>query len=677
MPQLQTQGCAPPARSSVNGQPDYYLAPVAPGADSEPFFASDYFDQLYAYALELIKRGNAYVCDLSAEETEKYRGAPDKPGQDSPFRNRSVAENLDLFQRMKAGEFPDGARSLRSKIDMASPNMWLRDPLLYRIRHTAHHQTGDKWCIYPLYDYAHCLSDYLEGITHSICTLEFVDHRPLYDWVLESLDLPRALPHQYEFAKLIPNYIIVSKRKLLQLVQEKRVSGWDDPRMPTLSGLRRRGIPASAIRNFVIGVGVTKFNSITEIAVFEHAIREELNATAQRRFGVLRPLKLVLTNIAAGESVPCAATNNPQDENPSTRPLSLTREVFIESDDFAEVPPPKYFRLKPGGEVRLKYACIIKLDEIVKDGAGAITELRCTADLTTRSGQPNSDKKVKGTIHWVSATKCLDAEVRLYDRLFTVAEPAAEEDFLKVVNPNSLEVVTAKPRSLARPRQTRPIASSSNASATSRWTQEQHARQTGLQPHDLAQGHLGEAVPPRWTNCCSTTTETRVPGSLIEKEITTPGLRIPIRCFATRPCLTDTGVGRNPARYESLREKFRLQRRRRGCEVATSNSFPPLSSVPVAGCVLLVAAWWALKFSPPALLLSSRPCYPAKPAPRNPATPICWLVKRSPLRPRPSHLCRLAAVWPYCQLRSEIRSALQMEADLSEKADVVIRPRMR
>ena len=427
-----------------NGKPDYYAAPVAAGPDSEPFFASDYFDQLYAYAVELIKRGKAYVCDLTPKETDEYRGAPDTPGKDSPYRYRTVAENLDLFQRMKAGEFPDGARSLRSKIDMASPNMWLRDPLLYRIRHLAHHHTGDQWCLYPLYDYAHCLSDYLEGVTHSICTLEFVDHRPLYDWVLESLELPRRLPHQYEFAKLIPSYIIVSKRNLLRLVQEKVVTGWDDPRMPTLSGLRRRGIPASAIRKFVIGTGVTKFNSMTEIAVFEHALREELNASAQRRLAVLKPIKLVLTNLAEGEVVECNATNNPQDENPTTRPIVLTREVFIESDDFAEVPPPKYFRLKPGGEVRLKYACIIKLDEIVKDASGAITELHCTAQLDTRHGQPNADKKVKGTIHWVSATNSIAADVRLYDRLFNVAEPGAEEDFLKVVNPKSLEVVTAR-----------------------------------------------------------------------------------------------------------------------------------------------------------------------------------------------------------------------------------------
>ena len=446
---------AHPARVTSNGQPDYYLAPVTPSGmwrplstdlltEAEPFFASDYFDQLYDYAVELVKRGKAYVCDLSPEDTEKYRGSPDTPGKDSPFRNRSVAENLDLFTRMKAGEFPDGTRSLRSRIDMASPNMWLRDPLLYRIRHVAHHHAGDKWCLYPLYDYAHCLSDYLEGITHSICTLEFVDHRPLYDWILESLGLPRALPHQYEFAKLNLAYTLVSKRKLLTLVTEKVVTGWDDPRMPTLSGLRRRGIPASALRAFVTGVGVTKFDSLTEAAVFENAVRGELNTSAARRLAVLKPIKLVLTNIAAGETVECTATNNPQDENPTTRPVALTREVFIETDDFAEVPPPKYFRLKPGGEVRLKYACIIKCDELVKDASGTITEIRCTAQLDTRHGQPNADKKVKGTIHWVSASKCIDAEVRLYDRLFTVAEPAAEDDFLKVVNPKSLEVVTAK-----------------------------------------------------------------------------------------------------------------------------------------------------------------------------------------------------------------------------------------
>ncbi|MBL9189862.1 MAG: glutamine--tRNA ligase [Opitutaceae bacterium] len=443
---------AHPAPITSNGQPDFYLGPVDPSAlstqlekgSAEPFFASDYFEQIHGYAVELIKRGKAYVCDLSPEETDAYRGAPDKPGRNSPFRDRPVAENLDLFARMRAGEFPNGARSLRAKIDMAAPNVWLRDPLLYRIRHVPHHHAGDQWCIYPLYDFAHCLSDYLEGVTHSVCTLEFEVHRPLYDWILTSLDLPRALPRQYEFAKLHLGYTIVSKRKLLTLVNEKVVAGWDDPRMPTLSGLRRRGITASALRAFVTGVGVTKFDSVTEVAVFENAVRQDLNALAVRRLAVLKPIKIVLTNIPAGETLTCEATNDPQNEKPTTRQIALTREVFIESDDFAEVPPPKYFRLKPGGEVRLKYACIIKLDEIVKDAAGAITELRCTADLTTRAGGPNVDRKVKGTIHWVSATQCLDAEVRLYDRLFTVPEPGAEEDFLKVVNPHSLEVVTAK-----------------------------------------------------------------------------------------------------------------------------------------------------------------------------------------------------------------------------------------
>jgi glutaminyl-tRNA synthetase len=435
---------AHPAAQIVNGSPDHYIAPVAPGAGSEPFFASDYFEEIYGYAIDLIKKGKAYVCDLNAEETEAYRGSPEKPGKDSPFRNRGIEENLDLFQRMRAGEFPNGARSLRAKIDMTAPNMWLRDPLLYRIRHVPHHHAGDKWCIYPLYDYAHCLSDYLEGVTHSICTLEFVDHRPLYDWILESLDLPRTLPRQYEFSKLIPGYMIVSKRKLLQLVTGNIVNGWDDPRMPTLSGLRRRGIPAAALRRFVIGAGVTKFDALTDIAVMDNVVREELNTFAARRLAVLRPIKIVLTNIAEGEVIECDATNNPQSENPTTRKVALTREVFIESDDFAEVPPPKYFRLKPGGEVRLKYACIIKLDEIVKDSTGAITELRCTADLSTRSGGPNSDKKVKGTIHWVSATHSIPVEVRLYDRLFTVPEPGAEEDFTKVINPQSLEVVTAQ-----------------------------------------------------------------------------------------------------------------------------------------------------------------------------------------------------------------------------------------
>jgi glutaminyl-tRNA synthetase len=442
---------AKPARSDRDGAgtPDYHAAPasaadIAAAADTAPFFASDYFDALYAYAEQLILKGKAYVCDLSPEETDAYRGAPDQPGRPSPWRDRTIEESLDLFRRMRAGEFPDGARTLRAKIDMASPNVWLRDPLLYRIRHTAHHHAGDGWCVYPLYDYAHCLSDYIEGITHSICTLEFVPHRPLYDWILEALELPRPLPHQYEFAKLNLAYTLFSKRRLLRLVQEKAVSGWDDPRMPTLSGIRRRGVPAAAVRNFARGVGVTKYDGVTELPVYENAIRDELNRVAHRRLAVLRPLKLTLANIAPGETIECAATNHPGDPALGTRPLALTREVYIETDDFAEVPPPKYHRLKPGGEVRLKYACIIKLDEIVKDAAGNITELRCTADLATRSGQPDSNRKVKGTIHWVGARDAIDAEVRLYDRLFTVPEPGADDNYLAHLNPRSVEALTAK-----------------------------------------------------------------------------------------------------------------------------------------------------------------------------------------------------------------------------------------
>jgi glutaminyl-tRNA synthetase len=423
---------------------------LKPEGPRGPFYASDYFGALYDFAVKLIQQGKAYVCDLSPKETDEYRGPPDKPGRDSPYRNRTIAENLDLFARMRAGEYPDAARSLRAKIDMAAPNIWLRDPLLYRIRHASHHHTGDAWCIYPLYDFAHCLSDYLEGITHSICTTEFEVHRPLYDWILGSLELPRPLPHQYEFAKLIPTYTLVSKRKLLQIINEKIVSGWDDPRLPTLAGLRRRGIPAAALRKFVIGVGVTKYESVTEIAVFEHAVREELNLIAPRRLAVLKPLKLVLTNIPPGTFIEGRAIDHPQAEPQITRAFPLTREVFIEQDDFAENPPPKYFRLKPGGEVRLKYACIITCDEIVKDAEGRVTEVRGTADLTTRSGEPNAGKKVKGTIHWVSADCSFDAEVRLYDRLFTVPEPDADGNFLQHVNPHSLEVVTAKLESSLR-----------------------------------------------------------------------------------------------------------------------------------------------------------------------------------------------------------------------------------
>jgi glutaminyl-tRNA synthetase len=432
----------------LNGKQDFYLGPVVGKSyrepSLEPFYASDYFAQIYEFALRLIRSGKAYVDDLSAEDTDAYRGSPDRPGKDSPFRNRSVEENLDLFTRMKNGEFPDGARTLRAKIDMASPNIWMRDPVLYRIRHAEHHHTGNQWCIYPMYDFAHCLSDYVEGVTHSICTLEFEVHRPLYDWILESLDLPRPVPHQHEFAKLIPSYMIVSKRKLIQLVNDNVVSGWDDPRMPTISGIRRRGVPATALRRFAIGVGVTKYVSVTDIAVYEHAIREELNQSALRRLGVLRPIKVLITNYPEGKTEELDAVNNPEDPNAGTRKIPFSRELFIEQDDFMENPPPKYFRLRPGGEVRLKYAYIIKCDEVVKDASGNVVELRCTADLDSKTGGPTAGRKVKGTIHWVSAAHAVEAEVRLYDRLFTAAEPDADGDFRKHLNPRSLEVIRAK-----------------------------------------------------------------------------------------------------------------------------------------------------------------------------------------------------------------------------------------
>jgi len=333
---------------------------------------------------------------------------------------------------------------LRAKIDMSSPNIWMRDPILYRIRHAEHHHTGAKWCIYPMYDFAHCLSDYLEGITHSICTLEFEVHRSLYDWILENLDLPRPLPHQYEFARLSLGYTVMSKRKLMQLVTEKLVSGWDDPRMPTISGLRRRGVTAEALRAFAYHIGITKYNGLTDVAVLEHAIREDLNKRALRRLAVLRPIKVVITNFPEGKTEELDAVNNPEDESAGKRKLPFSRELFIERDDFMEVAPPKFFRLKPGGEVRLKYAYIIKCDEVVKDASGNIVELRCTADLDSKTGGSTASRKVKGTIHWVSAAHAIDAECRLYDRLFSIPEPDASGDFKQHLNPHSLEVVTAK-----------------------------------------------------------------------------------------------------------------------------------------------------------------------------------------------------------------------------------------
>lgn len=428
-------------RAGIAGEAD---SSANPQLETEPFFASAYFGELFEYAVQLIRTGNAFVCDLSATEMEEYRGTPERPGKDSPCRSRSVQENLDLFQRMKNGEFPDGSKTLRAKIDMSSPNIWLRDPVLYRVRNADHHQTGTQWRVYPMYDFAHCLSDYIEDVTHSICTLEFEVHRPLYDWILGHLDLPRKLPRQYEFARLNLEYTVMSKRKLLQLVQEKTVTGWDDPRLPTISGLRRRGVRAHALRSFAQSLGVTKYNSLTDLSLLEHSIRTDLNKCAVRRLAVLRPLKVVIENIPEGSYQDVEATNNPEDPEAGKRLVSFGRVIFIDREDFMEVPPPKYFRLKPGGEVRLKYAFIIKCESVIKDAAGEILELRCTADLDSKSGGATAGRKVKGTIHWVSAPHAVDAEVRLYDRLFRVPEPDTDGDLKVHLNPNSLEIVSAK-----------------------------------------------------------------------------------------------------------------------------------------------------------------------------------------------------------------------------------------
>jgi glutaminyl-tRNA synthetase len=405
-----------------------------------PFFASDYFDRLYEFAVQLVRKGKAYVCDMTPEQTDEYR----RLGKEGPFRDRSVAENLDLLARMKAGEFPDGARTLRAKIEMGAPNVWLRDPVLYRIRHATHHQTGDKWCIYPTYDFAHGQSDYLEGITHSLCTLEFEAHRPLYDWILNALELPRPLPQQIEFARLNLTYTVMSKRKLKQLVDEGLVNRWDDPRLPTISGMRRRGVTASVLRDFAYRIGITKYPSLTEVDALEHAIRDEFNKTALRRLAVLHPIKVVLTNYPEGKTEELEAVNNPEAPASGSRKVPFGRELYIDAADFMEAPPAKYFRLKPGGEVRLKYAYIIKCEEVIKDSLGKVIELRCTADLESKSGGATSNRKIKGTIHWVSAAQAIEAEVRLYDRLFLVPEPDAAGDFKSLINPHSLEVVSAR-----------------------------------------------------------------------------------------------------------------------------------------------------------------------------------------------------------------------------------------
>src|ERR1700758_868929 len=403
------------------------------------YHASDYFEQLYEWAEYLIREGKAYVDDTPPNQMRSQRGTLTEPGQNSPFRYRSVDENLDLFRRMRAGEFPNGARVLRAKIDMASPNMNLRDPVLYRILHAEHPRTGNAWCIYPTYDYAHGQSDAIEGITHSLCTLEFEDHRPLYDWLLDNLPVP-ARPHQYEVARLNLTYTVLSKRVLTELVRGGHVAGWDDPRMPTLAGLRRRGVPPEAIRDFVKRIGVAKANSIVDVAMFEFSIREHLNKTAERRMAVLRPLKVVIENYPEGEGEEVEAVNHPEDPAAGTRRIRFGRELFIERDDFMENPPKKFFRLSPGTEVRLRYAYFITCREVVKNAAGEVVELRCTYDPATKGGNAPDGRKVKATLHWVSANDSIPAEVRLYNPLFTSAEPNAG-DFAAHIDPNSLEVL--------------------------------------------------------------------------------------------------------------------------------------------------------------------------------------------------------------------------------------------
>ncbi|HEX3880963.1 MAG TPA: glutamine--tRNA ligase/YqeY domain fusion protein [Bryobacteraceae bacterium] len=406
------------------------------------FYASDYFDQLYAWAEQLIQSGKAYVCDLSAEEVRKYRGTLTEPGKESPTRNRSVEENLDLFRRMKAGEFPDGSRTLRAKIDMASPNLNMRDPIMYRILHEHHHRTGDKWCIYPTYDYAHGQSDSIERVTHSMCTLEFEDHRPLYDWFCDNLGIFH--PQQIEFDRLNLTYTLLSKRKLLQLVRDGRVRGWDDPRMPTLSGIRRRGYTSEALRSFCGAIGVSKTNGIIELGLLEHHVREDLNKRALRVMAVLKPLRVVIDNYPEGEVEYMNAVNNPEDESAGTRQVPFSKVLYIEQDDFREDPPKQYYRLSPGREVRLRYGYFITAQSVVKNDAGEVIEVHCTYDPATRGGNAPDGRKVKSTIHWVSAEHAVDAEVRVYENLFTKENPndAPEgQDFTANLNPHSLEML--------------------------------------------------------------------------------------------------------------------------------------------------------------------------------------------------------------------------------------------
>ena len=411
--------------------------------DDREYYASDYFDRLFDFAVKLIQEGKAYIDDQDAETISNQKGTPTRPGTESPFRNRSVEENLDLFMRMKAGEFDEGLRVLRAKIDMTSPNMHMRDPILYRVMKAPHHRTGDKWCIYPMYDFAHGQCDYWEGITQSICTLEFEVHRPLYDWFIDQLKDSDYRPRQIEFSRLNLNYTVMSKRKLLELVKDNHVTGWDDPRMPTICGLRRRGYTPESLRNFAERIGVTKTDGVTDVALLEHAIREDLNKRAQRVMGVLNPLKVVITNCPEGVVDQMEAINNPEDPTMGTRLVPFTRELYIERDDFMEEPPKKFYRLSPGTEVRLRYAYFITCNEVVKDANGEITEIHCTYDPASRGGNSPDGRKVKSTIHWVSATENVEAEVRLYDRLFTDEEPDGHKDidFKEFMNHDSLQVL--------------------------------------------------------------------------------------------------------------------------------------------------------------------------------------------------------------------------------------------
>ena len=413
--------------------------------DDHLYYASNNFERLYAFAVELIKQGKAYVCALSSEEFKACRGIPTEPGKPSPYRDQPVEEALDLFARMRAGEFEEGSRVLRAKVDMASPNLHLRDPAMYRIKRASHHRTGDTWCIYPTYDFAHGLCDALEHITHSICTLEFEVHRPLYDWFIENLSVP-ARPRQYEFARLNLSYTVMSKRKLLRLVQEKKVSGWDDPRMPTIAGMRRRGYPPEAVRAFCEKIGVTKYNGLTDKSLLEHCVRDQLNREAPRVMGVMRPLKVVIENYPEGQVEALEAVNNPEDPSAGVRQVPFSRVIYIEQDDFMEDPPKKFFRLGPGREVRLRYAYFITCQSVVKDANGQVVELRCTYDPATRGGDSPDGRKVKGTLHWVAEAGALRAPVRLYDHLFSVERPddvAEGGDFTDHLNPASLETVEA------------------------------------------------------------------------------------------------------------------------------------------------------------------------------------------------------------------------------------------